>query len=264
MTSTPLDAAVLEAARFLAAHYAEELRLGDVADHVGYSPFHLARAFEAGVGTPPGHYLTAHRFEAAKSLLLASEERVVDVCMAVGFRSLGAFTARFSALVGVSPTAFRQLPDYLADHPARPMRRPGPAQHGAAVVGSLLLGASAAVALGSAAALYVGLFPTRAARGLPVAGQLLHEPGRFRLVGVPPGCYWLLASALDRNGDPRAQLHPTARVAGSAPGPLRLVSGEARCVAPLCLDLAPAWGPPVVVALPPLALPTPARRAHGC
>jgi AraC-like DNA-binding protein len=249
-----LDAAVLEAARFLAAHHAEELRLGDVADHVGYSPFHLARAFEARVGVPPGHYLAAQRFEAAKSLLLGGEDRVVDVCMAVGFRSLGTFTDRFSALVGVSPTVFRQLPDRLADHPPQPMQRRGPAPQGARVAGSLVLGAAATSVLGGAASLYVGLFPARAARGVPVSGQLLHEPGPFQLLGVPPGRYWLLASALDRRGDPLSQLQPAARVVGSAPGPLRLGPGELRCVGPVRLDLAPPWVPPVVVALPSLSL----------
>lgn len=94
-----LEVAV-QAARFLAAHATEPIRLGDVADHVGYSPFHLSRIFERHLGLPPGQFLSAHRFQHAKRLLLDSDERIIDVCFAVGFTSIGTFTSRFAASVG--------------------------------------------------------------------------------------------------------------------------------------------------------------------
>ncbi|MER6877993.1 helix-turn-helix domain-containing protein, partial [Amycolatopsis sp. NPDC000673] len=69
--------AVLEAARFLAAGRTRQLTLEDVADHVRYSPFHLARAFEREIGLPPGKFLAAQRFQLAKELLLDTGEKVV-------------------------------------------------------------------------------------------------------------------------------------------------------------------------------------------
>ena len=131
--------AVVDAARFLAARSAEPITLGDVADHVGYSPFHLARAFERQLGMPPGRLLAAHRFQRAKRLLLSGDQRIIDVCHAVGFTSVGTFTTRFTAAVGRTPLEFRRLPDLLANSPPRPVVVPGWAPEGGTVTGSVQL-----------------------------------------------------------------------------------------------------------------------------
>ncbi len=47
--------------------------------------------------------------ERAKALLRADELSVTDVCLAVGFTSLGSFSAQFRRFVGMSPTAYRDL-----------------------------------------------------------------------------------------------------------------------------------------------------------
>ncbi|MGH9293317.1 MAG: AraC family transcriptional regulator, partial [Acidimicrobiales bacterium] len=58
-----MDIAVERAARFLAEHCGGAVSLGDVSDHVGYSPYHLARSFESRLGVSPGRFLIAHRFQ---------------------------------------------------------------------------------------------------------------------------------------------------------------------------------------------------------
>ena len=47
------------------------------------------------------------RIERAKALLRRGDLSVTDVCMAVGCTSLGSFSARFTQLVGETPTAYR-------------------------------------------------------------------------------------------------------------------------------------------------------------
>ena len=254
-------AVVIRAARFLADHAADPLTLGDVADHVGYSPFHLARTFEREVGTPPGRLLAAHRFQRAKRLLLDAEDRVIDVCYAAGFTAPGTFTRRFTAYVGASPTGFRRLPDVLAAAPPRPVAVPGGARHGAVVTGSVVLTPEAAALLGDAAAVYVGLFRRRAARGVPVSGAMLDGPGEFSLCGVPPGTYWLMASALRARADYGSQLVPERTIAGCAPAPLWVAAGAGALRRDVVADVAPEWSPPVLVALPGLASPAPRSMA---
>lgn len=249
-------ASVGEAARFIAAHAAERVRLEDVADHVGYSPFHLARSFQAAVGVPPGRFLIAHRFHLAKGLLLAGDDKVVDVCHAVGFDSLGTFTTRFVAAVGVTPSAFRALPEVLDAHPPRPVEVTGSGGPcGGVVCGSVTLTERASAALAGRPAVYVGLFARRSAAGRPAAGALLPAPGPFTVTGVPPGRYWVLASALPSGGDPRAQLLPARPVAGACQAPVDVGvvrrAGDCR----VRLDLAGGLVPPVLVALPMLASP---------
>ncbi|GDY28447.1 helix-turn-helix domain-containing protein [Gandjariella thermophila] len=247
--------AVIEAARFLADHTDQPITLGDVADHVGYSPFHLARSFERRLGVPPGQFLAAHRFQHAKRLLLAGDDRVIDICHAVGFTSVGTFTARFAAAVGASPVAFRRLPDALADAPPRPVLVPGSAPGGGAVGGSVRLSPAAAALLGAGASVYVGLFPRRAARGFPVSGSLLAGAGDFLLTDVPPGTYWVLATALPARADLPAQLVPATSVVGAAPRPVRVTAAGQCHHRDVHLDVAQTWQPPVLVALPPLASP---------
>ncbi|MDA8061278.1 MAG: helix-turn-helix transcriptional regulator [Actinomycetota bacterium] len=253
---------VLEAAGFLAANAERPVRLADVAEHVSYSPWHLAHLFERELGLSPGRYLASWRLQRAKQLLLSADDKVVDICHQVGFESLGSFTSRFGADVGVSPTSFRRLPHLLAESPPRPVRAPGSGPPGSVVAGTVGISPAALQALGGAVALYVGLFEHRVARGAPVSGALLAEPGNFCLGGVPAGWWWLLGSALPASAGPGPQLLPGLAVVGAA-GPLEVGRGGPVGNVDLRLDFCPSWTPPVVVALPSLALRAASARASG-
>ncbi len=52
-------------------------------------------------------YLTRRRIERAQDLLRSANLTVTEVCMLVGFTSLGSFSSKFSELVGESPVAYR-------------------------------------------------------------------------------------------------------------------------------------------------------------
>lgn len=89
-------------------HFAEPLDLDAMARAAGFSRYHFARGFAAAYGETPGRYLTRRRIERAQDLLRSADLTVTQICHRVGFTSLGSFSARFSALVGVSPTAYRR------------------------------------------------------------------------------------------------------------------------------------------------------------
>ena len=88
-------------------HYQEPLDLDRLARVTGVSKFHFARSFEAAFGETAIRYLTRRRIERAQDLLRAANLTVTEVCMLVGFASLGSFSSRFTQLVGESPTAYR-------------------------------------------------------------------------------------------------------------------------------------------------------------
>lgn len=88
-------------------HFAEPIRLADLSALSGMSKFHLVRAFRAVYGETPIRYLTRRRIERAKDLLRSANLTVTEVCMVVGFASLGSFSSRFTELVGESPVAYR-------------------------------------------------------------------------------------------------------------------------------------------------------------
>ncbi len=87
--------------------YAEPLDLDAMAREAGYSRYHFARAFRAAYGETPRTYLTRRRIERAKTLLRTANLSITEICLLVGFASLGSFSARFRELVGRSPSEYR-------------------------------------------------------------------------------------------------------------------------------------------------------------
>jgi AraC-like DNA-binding protein len=98
----------LRRARDLAdRRYAEPLDLDALAAAAGVSRYHFLRCFAAVYGITPARYLTERRIERAQDLLRSTNLTVTEICHLVGFESLGSFSSRFTALVGVSPSAYQ-------------------------------------------------------------------------------------------------------------------------------------------------------------
>ncbi|ANZ36947.1 AraC family transcriptional regulator [Lentzea guizhouensis] len=105
---TPEDLAHLRRARDLMdREYAKPLDVPTMARAALMSPSHFSRRFRAAYGETPYGYLMTRRIERAKALLRLGELSVTEVCVAVGCTSLGSFSARFTELVGVPPSAYR-------------------------------------------------------------------------------------------------------------------------------------------------------------
>ncbi|MDW6060186.1 AraC family transcriptional regulator [Streptomyces sp. FXJ1.4098] len=90
------------------ARYAEPLDLAAMAAEAGFSRYHFARQFRTAFGETPGGYLSRRRVERAKDLLASANLTVTEICMVVGFSSLGSFSRRFTELVGCSPSVYRR------------------------------------------------------------------------------------------------------------------------------------------------------------
>jgi len=87
--------------------YARPLDVPALARTALMSPAHFSRQFRAAYGESPYSYLMTRRIERAKALLRHGDRSVTEVCIEVGCTSLGSFSARFTELVGESPTAYR-------------------------------------------------------------------------------------------------------------------------------------------------------------
>ena len=88
-------------------HFTEPLDLEQLAAVARLSKFHFQRLFSATYGLSPAAYLSRRRIERAQDLLRATNLSVTEVCHAVGFSSLGSFSARFREVVGEPPGAFQ-------------------------------------------------------------------------------------------------------------------------------------------------------------
>ena len=99
---------------------AEPLSLDVLAAGAGLSRYAFLRRFAAAYGMTPHAYLVHLRLERAKELLARDHLAVTDVCLEVGFSSLGSFSALFARRTGESPLGFRrrarrysQVPDWV-------------------------------------------------------------------------------------------------------------------------------------------------------
>jgi AraC family transcriptional regulator len=72
------------------------------------SPFHFYLVFHKVTDSTPARFLAAWRMAEATRLLAYSRASVTDICMQIGYSSLGTFTSQFTRLVGVSPGRFRR------------------------------------------------------------------------------------------------------------------------------------------------------------
>jgi len=87
--------------------YARPLDVAALARVALMSSRHFSRRFVEAYGQTPYSYLMTRRIERAKALLRRGDLSVTEVCVAVGCTSLGSFSARFTDLVGESPSAYK-------------------------------------------------------------------------------------------------------------------------------------------------------------
>ncbi|MFC7342857.1 helix-turn-helix transcriptional regulator [Saccharopolyspora griseoalba] len=135
MTSSSEGARLRELARLrrvrdrIDREYRQPLDVEALARGAHMSAGHLSRQFKAAYGESPYSYLMTRRIERAMTLLRRGDLGVTEVCFEVGCGSLGTFSTRFSELVGMSPSAYRQrardlagVPSCLVKAATRPVR----------------------------------------------------------------------------------------------------------------------------------------------
>jgi AraC-like DNA-binding protein len=86
----------------------EPCSVSAVARASGLTRSHFIRLFKAMFGETPHQYRSRAQIEKAKHLLILTNLSITDVCMAVGFSSLGSFSALFSRRTGMSPSEFQR------------------------------------------------------------------------------------------------------------------------------------------------------------
>jgi transcriptional regulator GlxA family with amidase domain len=110
--------------------YAQPLDVEALARGVNMSAGHLSRQFKLAYGESPYAYLMTRRIERAMALLRRGDLTVTEVCFEVGCSSLGTFSTRFTELVGVPPSTYRdqaasaagEMPSCVAKQVTRPVR----------------------------------------------------------------------------------------------------------------------------------------------
>src|SRR4030081_718450 len=88
--------------------YAQPLDVPSLARIAYVSEAHFIRIFRATFGETPHRYLQRRRAERSMFLLRETVRSVTDICLDVGFSSLGTFSRTFREIVGQVPVAYRR------------------------------------------------------------------------------------------------------------------------------------------------------------
>ena len=105
--SEDLNRRLLRARDAMDRAYAEPLNVRAVAAVAYLSEAHFIRSFRAVFGETPHRYLQRRRVERAMFLLRETDRSVTDICMDVGFTSLGTFSRTFREILGATPSGYR-------------------------------------------------------------------------------------------------------------------------------------------------------------
>lgn len=171
--------AVERAIGYMKEHLREPLDLDQLAHVAAVSKFHLVRVFGEISGISPRYFLACLRIQRAKELLLEPRASVTDVCMEVGYTSLGSFSNSFRELVGLTPETFRALPKSLTvkqfastvwQYLASNRKVSGTALEG------LVENPSSARGF-----IFTGTFTRGVPQGVPFSGTVMVKAGSFRI-----------------------------------------------------------------------------------
>jgi len=108
MLATDAFARLCRARDMLREVHDRRVTIDEVAREAAMSPFHFIRQFSALFGDTPHQFRIEARLDHAKHLLALGDSSVTDVCMEVGFSSLGSFSDLFARRVGMPPSAYRR------------------------------------------------------------------------------------------------------------------------------------------------------------
>ncbi len=108
MTSIRQHEQLRIARAYLDANYTSAITIHGVSREVALSPYHFIRLFYRAYKQTPHQYLIQRRIDRAKELLHSSDLSITDICLEVGFESLGSFSTRFRKATGLSPSDYRK------------------------------------------------------------------------------------------------------------------------------------------------------------
>ena len=95
-----------ETISFIKAHLQDNITSDSLANHVGYSKYHLARLFKTQTGLTPFEYIRRERLIMAAKTIRYGNDKVCNVAFDFVFDTHEGFTRAFANMFGISPRKF--------------------------------------------------------------------------------------------------------------------------------------------------------------
>lgn len=108
VAGTPAAHLVVGVKEYILKHLSEDMKLGEIAWHVGKGEEHLARVFKRETGQTVFDYVRETRINKARTLILDPSLSLTDIAERCGFHSQSFFSRTFRQLTGMSPSNYRR------------------------------------------------------------------------------------------------------------------------------------------------------------
>lgn len=99
---------LLIAIRYIRKHFAEDISLSDIAEHIHITPEHLSRLFQQELGKNFSSFLKTFRISRAKQLILSGKHQIGEVGEMVGYPDKKYFSRVFKEVCGTTPSDYRR------------------------------------------------------------------------------------------------------------------------------------------------------------
>ena len=96
------------ALRYVSENYAQEIRVGQMAESCALSESYFRKAFARIMGMPPLEYVNRYRINRSINLLRATNESILSIAARTGFPSITTYNRNFQRYVGASPAEWRK------------------------------------------------------------------------------------------------------------------------------------------------------------
>lgn len=97
----------LKAVKIIEQHYQEKIKISDIAKEININESYLRRIFKKAIGVSPLEFLNEKRINYACSLLMNTDENILDIAYSSGFLSISSFNRNFIKITSKTPTEYR-------------------------------------------------------------------------------------------------------------------------------------------------------------
>ncbi len=98
---------ITEVKEYITFNYQQNLTLAVLASRFFINPFYLSQLFKEKTGETYLNYVMKIRMNKAKELLEATDQKITEICQAVGYTDAKYFSKLFEKLVGCKPSEYR-------------------------------------------------------------------------------------------------------------------------------------------------------------
>lgn len=244
---------VSEICKYIRDNMDKDISLEELANHFGYSKYHLSRKFKQETGYSYKQYLEALKIERSIASIIENDRNVTEVFIESTHESSGTFSNTFKKLTGLSPILYKKSIALLVETLLKAIKSKGEIvyrRESASTGGSVTVEIHYP-AIHDERVTFLGLFDNGIPNKAPVVGMALYKQSHCVFNQIPEGQYFLLATEIDITSESSDYFVLNKNYRAKLDQPI-VINDDTNEHYTLTMRLATPEDPPIVLNLPNL------------